>query len=118
MTDNVILFPGMKRHDAVPQTVEEIEDKIKQGRKEHVDAVMFDLIPELIHVFGSYGLNIEDDKYTKDVAMIMESLKSLLYKQYKLDHPFHTMVENVFECTYNEDQTIAYTYTLPNNEEE
>lgn len=118
MSDNVILFPGMKRSDAVPQNKQEIEDHIQKSRKEHVDSVMLDLIPELINVFGSHGLNIEDDKYTKDVAMIIESIKSLLSKQFKLDHPFHEMVEMVFECSYNEDETITYTYTLPNNEEE
>lgn len=115
---NVVLFPGMKREDAIPQTLAEMEDRITNARKEHVEMLLGDMIPELIHIFGTYGLNIEDDKYTKDIAMIMESIKSLLCKQSRLDHPFHTMVENVFECSYNEDNTIGYTYTLSNNEEE
>ena len=54
MTDNVILFPGFKR-EAPPQTVEEIVDKVTQTRKEHVDGVVNDLIPDIIHVFGTYG---------------------------------------------------------------
>ncbi len=115
MTDNVILFPGFKR-DTAPQSVEEIVDKVTQTRKDHVNMVMNDMIPEIIHMFGAYGVDINDDKYVKDVAMIMESTKSLLNRQYNLEHPFHKMVDNIFEFSYNEDSTIAYTYTLPEEE--
>lgn len=115
MTDNVILFPGFKR-DVAPQTVEEIADKVTQTRKEHVAMVMNDMIPEIIHMFGAYGVDINDDKYVKDVAMIMEATKSLLHRQYNLEHSFHKMVDNIFEFSYNEDSTIAYTYTLPEEE--
>jgi hypothetical protein len=115
MTDNVILFPGMKR-DSAPQNMEEILDKVTQTRKDHVNMVLNDMIPEIIHMFGAYGVDINDDKYVKDVAMIMESTKSLLHRQYNLEHPFHKMVDNIFEFSYNEDSTIAYTYTLPEEE--
>lgn len=115
MTDNVILFPGMKR-DTAPQNMEEILDKVTQTRKDHVNMVLNDMIPEIIHMFGAYGVDINDDKYVKDVAMIMESTKSLLHRQYNLEHPFHKMVDNIFEFSYNEDSTIAYTYTLPEEE--
>lgn len=116
MTDNVILFPGFKRDDAPPQNLEEIVDKVTQTRKEHVAGVMNDMIPDLIHIFGAYGVDINDDKYVKDVAMVMEATKSLLHKQYNLEHPFHKMVDGIFEFSYNEDSTIQYTYTLPDEE--
>lgn len=117
MTDNVILFPGVRREDATPQNVEEIIDQVTQTRKDHVEAVMYDLLPEFIHVFGSYGIDINDDRYAKDVAMIIESTKAMLHRQYRLEHPFHTMVDNIFQFSYNEDNSIAYTYTLPKDEE-
>lgn len=115
MTDNVILFPGVKR-DTAPQNVVEIIDKVTQTRKEHVAGVMNDMIPDIIHMFGAYGVDINDDKYVKDVAMIMESTKSLLHRQYDLEHPFHKMTDNIFEFNYNDDNTIAYTFTLPEEE--
>ena len=116
MTDNVILFPGIKR-DTPPQSVEEILDKVTQARKEHVDGVVNDLIPDLIHMFGTYGLDISSDEYIKDVAMVMESIKAMVSRQYRLEHPFHGMVDNVFEFSFNEDNTVAYTYKFPNDEE-
>lgn len=117
MTDNVILFPGFKREDAPPQNLDEIHDKVTQTRKEHVAGVMNDMIPDIINMFGAYGVDINDDKYVKDVALVMEGIKSLLHRQYNLEHPFHNMVDNIFEFRYNEDSTIEYTYTLPEEEE-
>jgi len=116
MTDNVILFPGIKRDEAPPQNLDEIHDKVTQTRKEHVAGVMNDMIPDIINMFGAYGVDINDDKYIKDVALVMEATKSLLHKQYNLEHPFHKMVDGIFEFSYNEDSTIAYTYTLPDEE--
>lgn len=116
VTDNVVLFPGMKR-ESPPQTVEEIVDQVTQTRKEHVEGVVNDLIPELIQLFGSYGLDVNSDENIRDVAMVMESIKSLLARQYRLPHPFHEMVDNIFEFSYNEDSSVAYTYKLPKDEE-
>lgn len=117
MTDNVIVFPGFRREDAPPQNLDEIVDKVTQTRKEHVAGVMNDMIPDIINMFGAYGVDINDDKYVKDVALVMEGIKSLLHRQYNLEHPFHNMVDNIFEFRYNEDSTIEYTYTLPEEEE-
>lgn len=117
MTDNVIAFPGFKR-DSAPQSVEEIVDRVTQTRKDHIEMIMNDVIPDLIHMFGSYGIDINSDESVKDVAMIMESVKSMVSRQYRLPHPFHEMVDNIFDFSYNEDSTIAYTYKFPTKDEE
>lgn len=116
MTDNVVLFPGFKR-ESPPQSIEEIVDRVTQTRKEHIEGVLNDLIPELIHMFGSYRLDVSSDEYIKDVAMIMESIKSMVSRQYNVEHPFHSMVDNIFDFSYNEDNTVAYTYKFPKDEE-
>jgi hypothetical protein len=116
MTDNVILFPGVKLGEAPPQNLDEIHDKVIQTRKEHVAGVMNDMVPDIINMFGAYGVDINDDKYIKDVALVMESIKALLHRQYNLEHPFHNMSDTIFEFRYNEDNSIEYTYTLPDEE--
>lgn len=116
VTDNVVLFPGLKR-ESPPQTVEEIVDRVTQTRKDHVEGVLHDLIPEFMHLFGSYGLDINSDNNIKDVAMIVESIKAMIMRQYNLPHQFHEMVDSIFDFSYNEDNTVAYTYKLPEDEE-
>ena len=116
MTDNVILFPKFKK-DSPPQTIEEITDKVNQTRKDAIDGVMVDLVPDFIHVFGSYGIDVTSNEYIKDVAMVMESVKAMITRQYGLDHPFHKMVDTIFDFSYNEDNTVSYTYKFPEDEE-
>jgi len=117
VTDNVVLFPGFKR-DCPPQSVEEIVGKVTQTRKEHVDGVLNDLIPDLIHMFGSYGIDVSSDEYIKDVAMVMESIKSMVSRQYHIEHSFHVLIDNIFDFSYNEDNTVSYVYKLPTKDEE
>ena len=116
MTDNVILFSKFKK-DSPPQTIEEIADKVNQTRKDAIDGVMIDLVPDFIHVFGSYGIDVTSNEYIKDVAMVMESVKAMVTRQYGLDHPFHKMVDTIFDFSYNEDNTVSYTYKFPEDEE-
>lgn len=118
MNDNVILFPGMKNVNAAPQSIDEIVDKVTQTRQDHVDLVMVNITSELVNVFASNGIDIYDDKYLKDVAMVIESTKSLMYRQYDLEHTFHEMVDNIFEFDYNEDDSVSYRYTLPTTNED
>jgi hypothetical protein len=116
VTDNVIVFPGFRR-ESPPQSIEEITVRVEQTRKDHINGVLNDLIPELIHTFASYGIDINSDEYIKDVAMVIESIKSMISRQYRVEHPFHKMVNTFFEFSLNEDNSVAYTYKFPTDEE-
>lgn len=117
MTDNVILFPKAKR-DSPPQSLEEITDRVTETRKEHIEAVIQSMIYDLMGMFNAYGIDVSDDKYTKDVAMVIESLKAMLSRYYSIDHPFHIMVDKIFEYSYNEDSGVDYTFTMTVPKEE
>ena len=117
MTDNVIQFPKGK-FNAPPQSLEEMVDNIDRLRREHADEIVGSMIPQLVGVFMANGIDVDQHEYIKDVSMIVESSKALLYKYFNIEHPFHDMIENVFDFNYNEDETVAYTYTLPTDMEE
>lgn len=116
MSDNVVLFPKIKR-DSPPQTIEEIADKISQTRKDHVENLMYDMAPDIVNLLGSYGLDVTDPDNIKDTAMVMESIKSMVCRQYNIDHSFHKMVDTIFDFNYNDDSTVSYTYKFPVDEE-
>jgi len=48
----------------------------------------------------------------------VEATKSLLYKYYNIDHPFHKMIDTLFEFSYNDDDTVEYSYSMPTETEE
>ena len=117
MTGKIILFPKGK-FNTPPQSVEEMVADIERLRQDAADDVATIMIPQIISIFMSNGIDADQHKYIKDVSMIVECCKSLLYKYYEIDHPFHEMIESVFEFSYNDDDTVAYSYSLPTETEE
>ncbi len=117
MTGNVIQFPKNKLNTP-PQSVEEMVADIDRMRREAADVMATDMIPQLISIFMSNGIDADQHEYIKDVSMIVEATKSLLYKYYNIDHPFHKMIDTLFEFSYNDDDTVEYSYSMPTETEE
>jgi hypothetical protein len=117
VTDNVILFPKEKMNTP-PQSLDDMIADMERLRLEHADEIASSMIPQLIGLFMANGIDVDQHEYIKDVSMIVESAKSLLYKYMNIDHPFHDMIESVFEFNYNDDDTVAYSYSLPTETEE
>lgn len=117
MTNNVIQFPKAKSNTP-PQTIEEMVADIDRLRRDHADEIVTSMIPNLIGMFMSNGVDVDQHEYIKDVSMIVESTKALLYKYFDIEHPFHDMIEQVFDFNYNDDDTVAYSYKLPTETEE
>lgn len=117
MTDNVIQFPKSK-YNTPPQSIEEMVADIDRLRREHADEIVTSMIPQLVGLFMANGVDVDQHEYIKDVSMIVESSKALMYKYFNIDHPFHEMIEQVFEFSYNDDDTVAYSYSLPAETEE
>ena len=117
VTDNVIRFPKAKMNTP-PQSLDDMIADMERMRLDHADEVASSMIPQLIGLFMANGIDVDQHEYIKDVSMIVESTKSLLYKYMNIEHPFHEMVESVFDFNYNEDDTVSYKYTLPSDMEE
>jgi len=114
MTDNVIQFPKHKMGH-VPQTRKEIEEDIRGAREEYIKEIVYEYTYDLFSFLNSAGISIADDKYGKDIALIIEATKAVFCKKYNIEHPFHHLANTMFDKLVNED-SIEYTYL--NNEEE
>lgn len=89
---NVVKFPTTTRK---PVTLEEINILNTQYKLEQVDAVAEDLYEDLFIKMYNYGFDISKEPVAKDVAMVVESIKSLLCKSYGIEHPLHLAVDKL-----------------------
>ena len=108
---NVVQFPK-ERLAAPPQSIEEMQDSISTMRKEHVDNLMDMMIPSVLNLFETNGMDVENDVYVKDSALVIESIKALMYKYYNLEHPLNFIAETCFDVRMNPDETISYNYDI------
>jgi len=113
---NVIQFPRSKT-GGPPESMDELLDNITTIRRKQIDVIMEEMVPDLISLFESNGVDINQDDYVKDTAMVIEAMKSALYRYYGIVHPFHSTMENLFDFTVNEDGTIGYVYTVEEDAE-
>ena len=116
MTDNVILFP--RRKNGPPETMEEIIETVTNNRIEQIGLLMGEMVYNMIELFESNGIMIDQEEYMKDVAMIVESMKSALHKYFGVTHPFHDLVDTIFEVKVREDGPVEYSYDLSKKEDE
>lgn len=112
MTDNVIPFPGSRKH-APPQTIEEIKENVEKVRMElAVEATHSGMIA-LFEALAKEGIDLTGDANIKDNALICEAIKAAICKSLTLNHNFHTMTEKMFEFEWFDEGMYSYTYKLP-----
>lgn len=104
--NNVITFPGAKK--PVPTEDKFDEDvslsNILDVKISHINEALFVIIPQLFNNLEMMAPSMDSDEDTKDVNLVVESIKSLLFKQYGIEHPFQKVAEAVF--TINDKDEI------------
>lgn len=105
---NVVQFPKEKRGGGPPQNIEEVQSNIETIRHIHVEETV-SLLAGLIFdnlILAGFNFDPDNDAYTKDVALVFESLKSMLYKYHKMDYPIQKIADEVF--TLQQDGTVLF----------
>ena len=102
MTDNVVPFPGVKRNSP-PQNLEEVQSNLETIRQVHIEEAM-NLVATVVFdnlLLAGFSFDPDDDSMIKDVALMLESLRSLLSKYHNLEHPFHRVANEIFALQKN-----------------
>lgn len=102
MTDNIVPFPGVKRNTP-PQNLEEVQSNLDAIRQIHVEETMSLIVGVIFDHLSLAGFNFDPDneETIKDVALFLESLRSLLSKNNSVEHPFHRLADELFALQNN-----------------
>lgn len=88
--NNIVVFPKFK-HDIPPQTVEELKQKIINSRIEMADILAQEITKENVRIMVENGYNVQ---YTKDIAFLMTTLKSILLRIERIDYPLQNLIDD------------------------
>lgn len=122
MSNNVIEFPRdkMGSPNRLP-TAENVKENIDAVKMMHIQETISLIAPLLFQQLSMAGFEIDDedneDSY-KDSAFLIESLRSILFRYYELDHPFQKISENVFKSEENGLLSVVDTLQLNLKKEE
>lgn len=91
MNDKVIEFPKHKVVRDLPGEV--LEERNRKADLKVADSIVEDLSGLIVTELDNYNIDITDKTFAKDFIVVVDALKSCVYRQYGLDHHFHSFTD-------------------------
>lgn len=99
--DNVIKGPWRKRKVVVPNE----EELLRQEEMEFCEELSSKLVMDMIHMMSDNDVDIAERNFSRDLSVIIELVKSLLYRDAGLEYPLHEFVDTFTETTIEMDNS-------------
>ena len=116
---NVIPFPTnriVEKSTAGPKKEDQkfLDQMHKQQTKEFVETSVDDMSLSLLKSFYNMGIKTDRGEFTKDLAMLVDTMRGLIYRDFNMKHPSQVLSENMVELKINKDggQSARINYDL------
>ena len=86
--DNVIPFPAKRilRRQPTPQQKESESKRRKAKENYFIEQLSEEIVLHMIHVLQDNAVKMKDDTFLRDLAVIIEAIKSLIYRDFGRVH--------------------------------
>ena len=64
------------------------------------------LIVQMIHTMGENGIDISENSFIRDMAMVIELVQGSIYRDLELKHPAHKFMEEFVDIVVHPDNTV------------
>ena len=96
-------WPKTKRRVKVPdETAIELQEKLAWA-----EDLTQTVIVQMMHTLGENSIDISDNAFVRDMALIIEMTKGSIYRSLGLKHPTQGLFEGLVELSVDPDNTIA-----------
>lgn len=99
--NNVIKGPWRKRKVVVPNE----EELLRQEDMEFCEELASKLVMDMIHMMSDNDVDIGERTFSRDLSIVIELVKSLLYRDAGLEYPLHEFVDTFTETTIEMDNS-------------
>ena len=98
---NVIKGPWRKRKVVVPSE----EELLRQEEIEFCEELSSKLMMDMIHTMSDNEVDIGERDFSRDLAVLIEFMKALLYRDAGLEYPLHDFIDMFTETTIELDNS-------------
>ena len=119
--NNVIIFPRQKREDSPVQTMDELMYVIENTKKAVADVIIEEVVGNMFQNFSRYGITVKEKNaqpFMKDVALIVESIKSGVFRSMEFEHPLHDISDKVFEIKSENELKLNLDLLIEKDEDQ
>lgn len=105
-SNNIILFPTPTRQ-MPPRNLDDVINNVDTMKQVHIQETITALTPMIFQSLAAsgfdFGIDEENDEFfnLKDGAFLVESIRSMLCKYYRLHHPFQDLAETFLSIEDN-----------------
>ena len=99
--NNVVMFPAHKarkpKTDLAAKQSNEESKKIKENI--FIEQLVEEFTLDLIHVLQDNAVTMKSETFLRDLAVVIESIKSLIKRDFKQKHPMQTITDAISKIT-------------------
>jgi len=99
--NNVVMFPAHKarkpKTDLAAKQSNEESKKIKENV--FIEQLVEEFTLDFIHVLQENAVTMKNETFLRDLAIVIESIKSLLKRDFKQKHPLQTITDAISKIT-------------------
>ena len=95
MGNNIVMFPAHKarkpKTDLASKQSEEQATKIKEDL--FIEQLVEEFTLDFIHVLQENAITMKNETFLRDLAVVIESIKSLIKRDFKKKHPMQSITD-------------------------
>lgn len=96
--NNVIQFPTQPRSRFPdPKDETEVKQRVAKLHFMHCEEAISGLTPYVMERILNTGFMINTPEYLKDIALIIESMRAIMYKYHGFGHPLQQVADDAFD---------------------
>ena len=92
---NIVMFPAHKarkpKTDLATKQTEEQANNIKENI--FIEQLVEEFTLDFIHVLQENAITMKNDTFLRDLAVVIESIKSLIKRDFKKKHPMQSITD-------------------------
>ena len=114
--DNLILFPTNRIVNRNPNQglSEKLQKNLELAKtKEYVEQAVDQIALDLLRKFVDMGINTKTPNFTKDLAMLVDTLRGLVYRDFGVKHPAQQMTDRMVQVKTTTRGNVAQIDYLP-----
>ena len=115
----IILFPTDKIKRKIPvgekQQSKFAEELKNKQTRDFIEALVDDIGFDLLKKFVDNGIKTKATTFTKDLAIVIDTIRGLVYRDFELPHPAQLLGEKMVDLKVNKDgnfRTAKITYDM------
>ena len=107
MTENQVSERRQRNKRSVEKKVinQSEEEILRREEMEFCEELSQKITMDMIQIMGDNDVDMSDKTFSRDLAVVIEFVKSLLYRDAKLEYPLHNFVDAVTETTVELDNS-------------